>query len=218
MVTQEYGPEWRGLLNKRLHSKLRTASGGCYAYPQHEIYLSDKGTFLQTRSGPNWQGGVLTLATCKHYLRSTRPAQGWPGTWLAGFTPKINGENYLLYVAQVALAFENNQLLGDHLRKYDRKAYTAKNAFYNVVGDVYPCNGPDAYDLRNYAVHPEHVRQELKKGAPKWHSDINYKRPAPVFIMGGYLYSRPMYRVTRPLHRSGWKCDITELFNYLEEV
>jgi hypothetical protein len=41
--------------------------------------------FIQTGSGPNFQGGFITLCTCKHHMRSARDAEDWPrllGSWL----------------------------------------------------------------------------------------------------------------------------------------
>jgi len=198
----------------------------CYAFPHHQVYL-DGGVFLQTRSGPNWEGGVITLATCKHHLRTTRTPEEWIGVWFAGFTPKINGENYLLYLAEVTQAFDSNYALGQLLKDKYPRAYAVKNAANNPLGDVYPpsgsLRGEQVYYRQNFSASAEHVRQELKHGEPKWYSDIEYigrsgRRPAAL-VLRGSVFKRPTYRARRPLHRSGWRCSLSELINaHIEEV
>ena len=196
----------------------------CYAFPLHQVYLVDD-RFEQTRSGPNWQGGVMTLTTCKHFMRTTR--EDWVGAWLAAFTPKIDGENYLLSLMQVHQQFESNYALGVYLRAHRPDVYAAKRTDKNPLGDIYhpkrQLAGTAIRDHRNYTVHPNHVRWELKNGAPKWYSDINYQKgrraPAALLFDTQYLFSRPAYRVTRPLYRSGWRCTLGDLLaNYMEEV
>ena len=218
---------WR--TNRALPRAGSALQGDCYAFPQHQIYLGPAG-FEQTRSGPNWQGGRLTLATCKHASRATRAPLDWIGVWWAGFTPKINGENYLLFLAQVERAFISNYALHEYLEMEHSAVLLAKSAVRNPLGDVFSprkaMRGEAVYDPRLYIEPKGHVRMEMdkKRGTPKWHNDIGYLsragRRAPPLLMGHtYLFSAPKYRVLRPLHRSGWRCRVEQLLTeYLEAV
>lgn len=189
---------WWMQVNKPL--PLMNIEGVCYAYPHHEVYLNDN-EFIQTRSGPNWEGGLLTIATCKHLLRSRLPSPykipmsglltltggvemyTWdsePSVWLAGFTPTIDGATYLLYMARVGVVFGSNYDLGAYLKSNYRSAYDAKLAMDNVRGDVYKprkkLRGEGKFDPLNFYTPYNHCRQveSYKDGTPKWHRDIAY--------------------------------------------
>lgn len=188
-------------------------------FPQHQIYLED-GIFKQTRSGPNWQGKVLTLSTCKHYMRTANI--DWLHTWLAGFTPKVGcGENYLLFLARISQVFDSNYDMGKYLNKHHREAWTRKIAPQNNLGDVYmpkrSLTDRTKYNHKNYYTPVGHVRMEMDKKweVPKWNKDINYeakgRHPVCFIFDKVHLYSKPMYISTRPLHRSGYKGTFKDL-------
>jgi hypothetical protein len=218
-------------MNRDLHCPMprvlkQDQDAECYAYPHHEIELVD-GLFHQTRSGPNWQGGLMTLATCKHYLRQTRPIGLWVGVWFAGFAPRTAtpGDNYLLYLARVGGSFCSNYQLG---RALPSGTYRAKLATHNPLGDIFEpkkrlLTEVDQYSYRNFVEPVGHVRQTefYKDGSPKWHRDIQYFRnrhPAALLMDEVFLFNRPVYKTNRELHRSGFKCTIGELVrNYLEK-
>lgn len=179
----------------------------CYSYPHHEVYLVD-GEFRQTRSGPNWQGGIATLSTCKHHLRTTN--RDWHGVWMAGFTPMVCGGNFLLYVGRVQGVYCSMLGLWQALRA--TPAGEAHNARTDPLGDVYepaPDHG-DPYSVASYQLpHPQHVRrvEYYKDGTPKWHRDIHYAnrqgRVPRLFILEPfYLYTRPMFQSAVKLGRA----------------
>ena len=216
---------WRGW---GLYSSIRAPKGDIVrAFPLHQIYLED-GIFKQTRSGPNWEGGILTLSTCKHYMRTTNTE--WEGTWLAGFTPKVGcGENYLLFLAQIEHVFNSNYELGDWMQQKFPTTYEMKNARKNPFGDIYPpkkdwLNLQERYDPKNYYVPHGHVRMEMDKkwGVPKWHKDIDYeakdRRPKCFVFKSVKLFKKPTWISTRPLHRSGYKGTIADLQRGVERV
>jgi hypothetical protein len=189
----------------------RVRPGECLAFPLHQVYLRD-GRFQQTRSGPNWQGRIATLTTCKHQLRTRNRA--WHGTWIAAFTPRVGcDDNYLLFLARVSHAFATYAALIDVM---PRDIVAAKRSDWNALGDLHIPRAADlkAYSPREYAPPCEaHVRWELDKktGGPKWHKDINYATRAgrrPVLLSFDpaqtYLFDRPTYRATRALGRSGF--------------
>jgi hypothetical protein len=190
------------------------------AFPQHQIYLED-GIFKQTRSGPNWQGGILTLSTCKHYTRTANTE--WLHTWFAGFTPKVGcGENYLLFLARISHVFDSNYDMGWYLNRHHRKAWLQKIAPQSNLGDIYmpkrtPLTDRTKYNHKNYYTPVGHVRMEMDKKweVPKWQKDINYeakgRRPACFLFDNVHLFKRPVFVSTRPLHRSGYKGTISDL-------
>lgn len=213
-------------LNKpnRLHSAYnKFPTEICYAYPQHLIHLGEDGTFVQTRSGPNWLGGILTMTTCKHRLRSFKTPEEWEqGYWLAGFTPKIDGENYLLYLARVHKAASSMVEMYGFLKYHHPEALERKLAHKNPVGDIYkPRNikkSLDWFDPDNYVYPKGHVREQetYKDGTPKWHRDIDYtgaggKRHALFLYNNVCLFNKPMVKCTRNLYRSGFKTTVGEL-------
>src|SRR5262245_50172452 len=68
-----------------LKSMLQKTEGELYLYTQHQIFQNEQQQFLQTRSSPNWEGGLVTYATCKHNMRTYN--REWLVTWIAGLTP-----------------------------------------------------------------------------------------------------------------------------------
>lgn len=191
-------------------------------FPQHLIFLED-GIFKQTRSGPNWQGGVLSLSTCKHYMRTSGDAESWVGSYLAGFTPKSEcGENYLLFLAEISQVFDSNYDMGLYLNQHHRDAWTQKIATQNQFGDVYlakrKLSDKTKYNPKNYYIPHGHCRMEMDKkwGVPKWNKDIDYTNPRGgrpfCFVFANvHMFKRPVFMSTRPLHRSGYKGTISDL-------
>src|SRR5438876_941385 len=51
-----------------------------YCYVVDSIEDADR-RYLQTGCSPNWQGGLITLCSCKHGMRTYRPdTKSWEGT------------------------------------------------------------------------------------------------------------------------------------------
>ncbi len=133
------------------------------------------GQFVQTGTGPNFQGGRITLCTCKHYMRSLLSTQEWERKYIAGFT-SINcvqneRRNFLVYFMKVSNAFDSfydlcsNNIPGGIIN--------AKSAHVHRLGDIYrPLHeniGP--YVADDYeAPCPNHARGEC------WRTDIEYSR------------------------------------------
>jgi hypothetical protein len=62
------------------------------------------GQLVQNGSAPNFQGGMITLCTCKHPMRSFLEPDEWKGTWIAGFTTVTAGQggNALVYLMEIS--------------------------------------------------------------------------------------------------------------------
>jgi hypothetical protein len=107
-----------GLLHKNLgpplavlKSQILTVQDRTYSYVVRSIkHDFETNTFEQHGSGPNFQGGVLTLCTCKHQMRSSQAANDWKGVWVAGFTSRTihEGKHWLFYLAKIKFAYESH--------------------------------------------------------------------------------------------------------------
>lgn len=124
-----------------------------YMYTQHEIFLQPPGGWeidrhgcgravgggdiaKQTRSSPNWEGGLATYATCKHQMRTWRSKEEWLGVWICGLNP-ASMSNTLLFVGQVRRAFASNFHLHGWLQSRHPKVVNCKRADWNPRGDLY---------------------------------------------------------------------------------
>jgi len=68
------GALYQNLSLKELIQKLREEKGEVYAYVLTTIKYKN-GEFIQTGSAPNFQGGLITLCTCKRFMRTWKPVQ-----------------------------------------------------------------------------------------------------------------------------------------------
>lgn len=191
-----------------LPSHLAGASGTVYSYvvtsvwsqpmspsaPRHATVLRQYG------SGPNFQGGVLTLCTCKHQMRAGMTAAEWVrGYWIAGFTSRQRyagrGRHYLVYLSRIRVACSSQYELWQQLDPQTRRAKSSRVSPY---GDLYePRHGWDGtrpWSSCHY-LHPrtDHVHADC------WKSDIEceYYRRHPALLVGDpsatYLWERPRF-------------------------
>lgn len=132
-------------------------------------------------SGPNLEGNIATLTTCKRYMRRARETDYWEGKWILGVTSRaiksgFNGKHYLLYLMKVKKAFLSHKDIFSYLKEYHEETLKIKNATTNRLGDIFEpignCN--DALDPSNYlSPHPAHSHgYEIGE---EWESDISYK-------------------------------------------
>jgi len=132
MTGRNYG------INK-LRQSLNSAdlSAPIYCYVMTTIRNYD-GTLQHIGSGPNWQGGIITLCTCKHYMRTLNSAEDWMGLWVAGISSVCAGagdrKDVLMYLMRVGRAFKSHYDLWHALPPGVR---LAKATDTNPLGDVY---------------------------------------------------------------------------------
>ncbi len=160
---------------ERLKARIKSQNflAPIYCYIMTSIQNGDN-TLQHIGSGPNWQGGIITLCTCKHLMRTFRTIEDWPGTWVAGFSNirAGDGKNVLIYLMRVEHAFESHYDLWHALPSRVR---LAKATDTNTLGDVYKPLGADTQEdpfniCRYHQPHPSHKRKyEMIK-------DINYRR------------------------------------------
>ena len=93
-------------------------------------------------SGPNLEGGLATLCTCKRSMRQGRPIDYWENSWVLGLTSRarsngFSGQHYLLYFMKVEKAVLSHKELCLYLQGEYPSALEMKSAVTNPLGDVY---------------------------------------------------------------------------------
>jgi hypothetical protein len=152
-----------------------------YSYVVRTVKLDhETTTFQQHGSAPNFQGDVLTLCTCKHQMRASRPAQDWTGVWLAGVTSRTihQEKHWLFYLGKIESTCESHCDLWNGMRADSRNA---KAAHIHFLGDVfkpkYPIPAADARFLPTRYVSPHlhaHRWPDEDGWQNGWHNDIRY--------------------------------------------
>jgi hypothetical protein len=180
-----------------------------YTYVIASVHKDPTTGFKHEGSGPNWEGGFITLCTCKHAMRSYRSAAEWTEKpyWIAGFTgstAEFGGCNWLVYLMKVGESYESQYDLVEAFRKKLRaSALNAKFAHSNNRGDVFEPKTSALTGMQKFV--PSNYRRPVEdhSHAPdEWHRDIDYtwrsiRRPA--LLVGdpshSYLWTRPTLRV-----------------------
>lgn len=162
---------------KGIEDRLKSSDGELYSYVVKTVE-KENSNFCQTGSGPNFQGGYITLCSCMHGMRAFRDICGWKDVWIAGICKKDYG-NALFYLMKVEKAFDSQYSLWNALPGEARKA---KNARYSKFGDIYEpmlhLNNNEKYDPDKYyspfcdnARQLKHVHLDDDNS---WRKDINY--------------------------------------------
>ena len=195
-----------------------------YCYVIATIQIDDRG-FSQTGSGPNFQGDLITLCTCKHFMRTFLDAPAWQGKWIAGFTGVKAGAggSAMVYMMRVAHAFESHRDLWLS-KALTSAAREAKAADRHEFGDVYrPIPGPgNPFDPADYqAPVQNHVHAE----GGEWHKDVDRvgcagRRPALLVGQVGlsFLWSKPMLCYSSALHRGQKKSTLETLLKQMQDL
>jgi hypothetical protein len=134
---------------------------------------SEGGRLVHRGSGPNFWGGMMTLCTCKHHMRTSLSPHDWEGKWVAGFTGvgAGGGRNALVYLTKVGHAFESHYDLW-YSDEIPAETKRAKAATLSRLGDLFePVDElSDPFDHRGYR--PPHGAHSH---APNdgWHGDVD---------------------------------------------
>jgi hypothetical protein len=177
--------------------------------------VKNRGGLLgQTGSAPNFQGGYITLCTCKHKdrasspphgRRGTNPADHWQGMWVAGLcSPTEFRPRALFYLMLVKASYDSHASMWKALG-----TPTLKSAHHDIFGDVYEplAKHPSAaWTQGSYATHlGTHVH-----GTADRERDIeeSYYGRYPRLLLGdpaqSYLWSAPILRLKKA-DDAGWK-------------
>jgi hypothetical protein len=196
------------LTYSQLAKRVGKASGAAYSYVVTSVGTSvgmdGKIRFEQHGSAPNFQGGRLTLCTCKHQMRSSLDGSKWQDKWIAGFTSRClyEGRHWLFFLTRVADGHESHADLWECLPSAVREAKCAQEHF---LGDLFMPKrkqlvGESKFDPRNYHTPPRHDHHS--NGCDNgWHNDIRYEhadrhdRPASLLVGDPamtFLWQEPM--------------------------
>lgn len=192
----------------------------CYVV---DTVKNEGGRLVQRESAPNFQGGLITLCTCKHRMRTSRSPCDWEGTWIAGFTGvgAAGGRNALVYLTRVANAFESHYDLW-YSQGTPETAKQAKSARSSKCGDLFqPLKRlSDPFDPRDY----HQPCDDHCHCGDDWHRDVNYtgysERRAALLVGDpaySFLWSRPTIFFPIGIGRSNPKTGLSDLLSQLEE-
>jgi hypothetical protein len=200
-----------------LNTKICSEQTKVYCYVVATI-KNQNGYFFQTGSAPNFQGDMVSLCTCKHFMRTFMDAEDWVEKWIAGFSGVAagNGDNALVYLMKVRYAFKSHMSLwfSDEIPEETKQAKLAQTSKF---GDIYQpkYQMSDEFAVQSY-IHPVESHVHCKNNG--WHNDINYEgckgRKAALLIGDpeySFLWNQPMIYYKGHLHRGQKKSDLQTL-------
>ncbi len=223
-----------GLLAKNLNlsypqlsKRLRKRRCGAYSYVVKSVALNRNScSFEHHGSAPNFQGGLLTLCTCKHQMRAGMDCSEWVGRWIVGLTSRCRyqGRHWLFYLTRVAAAHESHADLWASLPATIREAKSTQDHF---LGDVFApwgkVTGEGRFAPGRYLTPPRHSHRRHKCDNG-WHNDINYRHSGryghPPLLVGDpeltFLWDEPIIFLDEPHCRNFRKWDsLAELLPHL---
>lgn len=134
----------------------------------------EDGNFRQTGSGPNLEGDLITLCTCKHKMRAGNMEKG---DWIAGMVSRNKtkikekeARNCLFYLIRIKELFDHQFDLQNYLQQEYPNSLIKKYATINKLGDIFLMknSNEDYYDVKNFVTPKGHCHYE--DGV--WHKDI----------------------------------------------
>ena len=178
-----------------------------------------EGRLYQTGSGPNFQGDLLTLCSCKHRMRTSLEPEDWEGVWIAGYTGSTDlGSNRIFCLMRVSQAFQSHRefWFSDSIPD---KTKTAKAAHLDKFGDVYQ---PKRTSGRPYSYwhYFDPCKNHVHCEPEYWREDIDYKGYSgrrPALLVGdaeySFLWDRPVIESPFEVGRGQRKATIGDLFH-----
>lgn len=149
-----------------------------YAYIVATLKTDSKFNIRQVGSAPNFDGGRITLCTCKHKDRATMRPMGdgedpWKGAWVAGFTSNTkNPPRALAFLMRVERSFLNQRDLWIHLPESCQKAKSATNSIRGDLFEPKPEASRDPHDPANYHEPRRGHVHASSENSLGWHRDI----------------------------------------------
>ena len=161
---------------------------------------------LHLGSGPNLEGGLATLCTCKHSMRQSRTPEEWRGLWVLGLTSraKNNGfssEHYLFYLMRVENAFGTHKELYEYLESKYSKALKIKNAVNNPLGDIFEpkTNCTNSLDPMMYKFPHTNHSHGNDMGDQWFENDISYNGKSCPLLLGDidntFVWQQPTIKI-----------------------
>ncbi|MBP7653484.1 hypothetical protein KA977_08680 [Candidatus Dependentiae bacterium] len=214
-----------------IKEKIQNEKGIVYIYKLSTIRFENN-QMQQKGSAPNFQGGLITLCTCKKYLRTYSEIKTTPRVWIAGLTSSTknikNPFGSLFYLMKIGERYES---FYDIWLANNKTVQSAKSACNNELGDFYEPkikkikeHSEDRFNSINYEF-PNENHSHIINDEDEWRTDIecvyNNKR-RPVLLSGNinfsFLWSAPKIKFNEDISRGGLKCSsINNFFKKLEE-
>ena len=221
----------KGKLSENLNlpiDKLRQEIGSEQAFVYCYIIATignDQGSFVQAGSGPNFQGDLITLCTCKRYMRTFKNSTDWPGAWIAGFSGIQAGQigNALVYLMKVDHAFcSHHELWSSNVLSIKTKR--AKSAKLHKLGDLFQPREEHSGDLFDPQSYYPPCNNHTHIDRDEWHKDIDYiglrsgRRAALLVgdVEKSYLWDKPLIYHSNRLGRGQRKSHLQELLVQLK--
>jgi hypothetical protein len=186
-----------------LSTRLAIYQDKAYSYVVTSVQFKNE-VFEQHGSAPNFQGGVLTLCTCKHQMRTRLDVGDWHGNWVAGFSSRClhDGKHWLFYLMKVEEAYDSHS---DLWNGQPESVRVAKAAHRHFLGDVFipkktGLTGDSRFEPARYH-RPRRHAHISKKHPTGWHNDINYQHAdragrQPPLLVGKpsltFIWNEPM--------------------------
>jgi hypothetical protein len=184
-------------------------------YVVDTVNIQRAGVYEQRGSAPNFSGGLGTLATCKHQMRSRYSAGSWSsGVWVLGLTGLSrwrHGQQPFYYLMRVAQAHESQADLVRALEAQGRQdVLAAKDSRAHQLGDIFmpkrPLAGAERFKPENY-IPPRANHVHSQPDDPLgWHNDIFYdgtSHTRPPLLVGNpeytFVWTRPVVGRRSPL-------------------
>lgn len=195
------------LLNLSIPQLLKTfdnqskSEAEVYSYVLTTVKTKEK-KFCQTGCGPNFEGGVITLCTCKHYMRAYKDPKGWEGVWISGLI-NYEGKTFLLYLMKIKCAVNNMYDLCESLPEKTRNIKSANNS---IFGDVYTPKKILNTDKDKFKIENYNPPIEGHKHFDNYQDDILYFYKSlnryPSLLVGdpknSFVWTRPIIEITHP--------------------
>lgn len=206
-----------------------------YGYVVRSVRPRD-GMYMQTGSAPNFNGGLITLCTCKHSMRASLTPEQWQkGVWVAGFTSwdkDFNKQQSLVYLMRVGEAYESQADLVHEFRRSGRSTtIDAKDSTQHVLGDIMMPRteslfGEDRYDPAQYKIPMLGHAHRADAADAGWRDDIDYLgrggRQAAMLVGDedfSFMWTRPVVRRRHPKHSRPYRqFSLTDFLDDIEGV
>lgn len=202
--------------------------GDAYCYTMTSVRSID-GAMRQCGSGPNIQGGYVTLCTCKRYMRTFRNPEDWRGVWIIGMSGTAAGVGHaVFYMMKVQAAFESHYDLW-HADLLSASAKRAKSASRHRLGDLYEPSSRNVgpFDPDSYKEPDDdhsHYKKPHGKNRPEWQEDIDYvgmARRRPALLVGdpemSFIWETPLIYPRFKTHRGQKRFKLDEFTALFEE-
>jgi hypothetical protein len=210
-----------------------------YAYIVTTLKTTPSREIVQYGCAPNFDGGRITLCTCKHKDRATfcpsgNRASPWNGVWVAGLTSKTSHPSRSLgYLMLVEETFPDHYTLWHHLSPTCRNAKSARRS---RTGDLYEpkaaaCGMPHVpanyhSPVRDHAHAAENNPNQWHNDVREWHSKRDPNGRSHPLLLGSeqWSYRWPIARLHlrasgmgATAHHKIFHC-LTEFLAFLDPV